>query len=293
MEIREMRVGEREAVGFDFGPDMGSNTENFASATVALSTGLTANGTPIIGGNNNTYVSQAFTVTTATAGSYYTVTITGTTSAGNIKKKVFLIRIVSDTAPAAANANTSLVRLDEAKAAIGKATDEDTAIIEMLIDNVSSEFDAYTGRNLATATYTNECYDGDGSRWLNLKNYPIIANLAVVEDDITLVVGNENDYLAYNTEGRLYRVDNTWYFGPKTIQVTYTAGYNCTSGTPTLPHDIKWAALRQIAYEFGRFSRKDDGLDSVTYPDGSKSMMQEGLLKSVTKVLDGYKRYTI
>jgi hypothetical protein len=233
------------------------------------------------------------TVGANTAVGYYTITYTGTTDGGNIKKKVYLIRVVSDVAPSAANANAALVRLDEAKAVIGKATDEDTAIIEMIIDGVSAEFNAYTGRTLATATYTNECYDGDGMRWLYLKNYPVTGNMTVTEDDIALTAGNENDYLAYNTEGRLYRVDNTWYFGPKTIQVTYTAGYNCTSGTPTLPHDIKWAALRQIAYEFGRFSRKDDGLDSVTYPDGSKSMMQEGLLKSVTKVLDGYKRYTI
>lgn len=288
-EIREMRVGEREAVGFDFAPDMGNNTEHFDSATVALSTGLSANGTPIISGNNNTYLSQAFTVTTATAGNYYTVTITGTTDAGNIKKKVFLIRVVADVAPSAANANTALVRLDEAKAIIGKTTDEDTAIIEMLIDGVSSEFSAYTGRNLMTATYTNETYDGDGMHWLYLKNYPVTANLAVVEDDIALTAGNENDYLAYNTEGRLYRVDDVWYYGPKTIQVTYTAGYS----NSTLPYDIKIAALKQIAHEYGQYSRKDWGLDSVSYPDGSRSMVQGGLLKLVKEVLDGYKRYTL
>ncbi len=291
--MREMRVGEREAVGFDFAPDMGNNTEYFTTASVALSTGLAANGTPIIGGNNNTYISQAFTVTTATAGNYYSVTITGTTDAGNIKKKVFFIRIVEDTMPSAANATLALVRLDEAKSYIGKTTDEDTAIIEQIIEFTGVRFNSYTDRHLVTATYTNEEYDGSGKEVMWLKNYPIIANLAIVEDDTALTAGNDNDYLAYNSTGKLVRMNDTWYYGPKEIQITYTAGYNATSGNITLPMEIRMAALQQIAYEFSRFQRKDIGLDSVSYPDGSISRTQTGLLKEVEQVLDGYKRYTL
>jgi len=291
-DIREMRIGERETISYDFAPDLAAN-EYFSSANIICANGLSANGSPAIGGNNNTQISQAFTVAANTADGYYTLTFTGTTDGGNIKKKVYLIRVVADVSPAAANANIALVRLDEAKSYVGKTTDEDTAVLERIVDSVSQQFNRYTGRTLASATYTNQTYDGDGMHWLYLKNYPITANLAVVEDDIALVAGNNNDYLPYNDEGRLYRVDDVWYFGPRTIQVTYTAGYNCTSGNITLPYDLRLAALSQIAYEFNRYQRKDWGMDSVSYPDGSRSMMQEGLLKDVKAILDGYKRYTI
>jgi hypothetical protein len=88
------------------------------------------------------------------------------------------------------------------------------------------------------------------------------------------------------------RINNVWYYGPKQVQVTYTAGYNATSGNVTLPTEIRMAALQQVAYEFGRYQRKDLGLDAVTYPDGSVARTQTGLLKEVEQVLDGYRRYS-
>jgi hypothetical protein len=290
MDIREKRASEKHPVGFDFAPDL-TGTEHFHSATVVCSTGLTAEGLPIIAGNNNTQITQI--ISGGTAGSYYTVTITGTTDTGNVFEKVFIVRVVSDVAPAAANANTALVRLDEVKGYLGKVTDEDTWLIEQLIDAIGVRFNSYTDRHLITATYTNECYDGTGLETLRLKNYPILANLAVVEDDVALTQGNENDYLSYNTEGQLVRVNKGWYAGNKTIQVTHTSGYNATNGTITLPVEIRLAAMKQIGFEFTRFQKKDWGGDSISYPDGSVTVTQEGLLKDVRQVLDGYRRYTL
>jgi hypothetical protein len=290
-DIREMRVGEKETIGLDFAPDLAAN-EYFSSANVTCANGLSANGSPTIGGNNNTCIRQTFTVDANTTANYYTVTFTGTTDGGNIKKRVYVIRVVTDTVPSAANATLALVRLDEAKAYLGKVTDEDTAIIEQIIESVGVRFNSYTDRHLVTATYTNEAYDGNGFAVMYLKNYPIVANLAVTENDTALTVGNNNDYLAYNDEGKLVRINNVWYYGPKQVQVTYTAGYNATSGNVTLPTEIRMAALQQVAYEFGRYQRKDLGLDAVTYPDGSVARTQTGLLKEVEQVLDGHRRYS-
>jgi hypothetical protein len=288
-DIREKRTAENLYIGFDFSAELGSG-EQIASANITCSNGLNSSGSPVLSANN-TQASQM--IYGGTTGTYYAVTIKVTTNSGNILQRDFIIRVVSDTIPSAANTGTALVRLDEAKGYIGKVTDEDTAIIDQLIDSVSRQFNVYTDRALVTANYANETYDGNGKQVMWLKNYPITGNMTVYEYDILLTAGNDNDYLCYNNEGRLYRVNRTWYFGPKMIQVTYTAGYNATTGNITLPADIRLAALKQIAFEFGRYSRKDLGLDSVTYPDGSIARTQSGLLKEVEEVLDGYRRYTL
>ena len=291
LPIREMKVSEKYAVGFDFSADFGVG-ENIASANVTCSNGLDKSGTYSLSANN-TQVSQMILANNATVGDYYGVTITATTNAGANLTKVFIIRVVEDTLPSAANTTLALVRLDEAKGFIGKVTDEDTAIIEQIIESVGGMFNAYTGRTLVSANYANETYDGNGKQIMWLNNYPVTGNMAVTENDTALTAGNDNDYLCYNSTGRLYRCNDAWYLGAKQIQVTYTAGYVATGNNVTLPADIRLAALQQIAYEFSRYQRKDIGLDSVTYPDGSISRTQTGLLKEVRVVLDQYRRYSL
>jgi len=291
-DIREMRIGEKETVSFDFQPDL-ANNEYFTTATAALDTGLSANGTATIGGANNTQISQQFTVANNTADGYYKLTITGTTDGGNIKKRTWLIRVVTYAAPTTANANTALVGLYEAKAYVGKLTDEDDGTIEIVIDSVSNMFDGYTNRNLAYATYTNEVYDGTGKAVFWLRNYPVSGNMTVTENDETLTAGNENDYLCYNSTGKMARMNDTWYYGPKQIQVSYNAGYVVSGNNANLPADIKLAALKQVQYEFSRYMKKDAGETTRSLESGMVTTTQEGLLKDVTLVLDKYKRYEI
>lgn len=290
MDIREKRAAEKFTVGFDFAPDLASG-EHFHSANVVCSTGLTATGLPIIAGDNNTQITQF--IEGGTAGNYYSVTITGTTDAGNIFQKVFVIRVVADVLPSTAGVY-ALVRLDEAKDYIGKTTDEDSAIIERIIDNVSREFNTYTDRTLVAFSHTNVYFDGNGKQIMYLPNWPVIsvgANTAVYEDGTLLVEGSNNDFILYPETGEMYRVNNVWYYGPRTIKATYIAGYVCTTANSTLPEDLRMAALKQIAYEFSHYQRKDWGVESITYPDGSRSTTQVGLLKDVQLVLDFYRRF--
>jgi hypothetical protein len=288
LEILEKRAGENQYVGFDFSSRLGTG-EQIVSANVTCSNGLNSTGLPVLSANN-TQVSQL--IYAGTVG-YYGVTFSVVTNAGNTKIHTYIIRLVTDTLPSAANANISLVRLDEAKGFIRKTTDEDTAIIDQLIDSVSGQFNAYWDGTIASTNYANEAYDGNGKQVMYLRNYPVTGNMTISENDVALTAGNDNDYLCYNSTGRLYRVNRVWYAGPKTVLVTYTAGYNCTTGNITLPSDIRLAALKQIAFEFGRYSRGDLGLDSVTYPDGSIARTQSGLLAEVKEVLDRYRRYTL
>ena len=289
-DIREKRANEAYYLGFDFTADLGTN-EQIASANATCSNGLNSTGNAVLSANNT---QASLYVSGGAVGNYYSVTFKATTNSNNVLERMFIVRVISDTLPSAANAGLALIRLDEAKAFIGKVTDEDTAILEQFIESVGVQFNGYTGRALITANYANETYDGNGKQIMWLKNYPITGNMAIYEDDILLTAGNDNDYLCYNNEGKLMRVDDVWYFGPKEIQVTYTAGYNATSGNITLPADIRLAALQQVAAEFQRYKSKSWREVSRSLADGSVSYENGGgLIDPVRHTLEAYKRYTL
>jgi hypothetical protein len=289
-DIREKRANESYYLGFDFTADLGTG-ENIASATATCSNGLNSSGSPVLSANNT---QASLYISGGTAGNYYSITFKLTTNSNNVLERMFIVRVVSDTLPSAANAGLALIRLDEAKAYIGKVTDEDTAIMDQLIESVGAQFNGYTGRTLITANYANEAYDGNGKQIFYLKNYPVTGNMTVIEDDITLTAGNDNDYLCYNNEGKLFRVNSVWYYGPKEIQVTYTAGYNATSGNITLPTDIRLACLQQVAAEFQRYKTKSFREVSRSYADGSVSYENgTGLIDPVKDILNGHRRFTL
>jgi hypothetical protein len=294
-DIREVRFGEKCTVGFDFSSELGLGAgEQISSANATVSTGLNMSGNAVISANN-TQVSAMISCNNNTAGNYYGVTLEATTNAGNILKRLFIIRVITDTLPTPAGVY-ALVTLSEVKGYIGKTTDEDDAILERIIDNVSREFNAYTDRILVAFSHTNVYLDGNGKQIMWLPNYPVIstgANTAIYEDGILLSEGEDYDYILYPETGKLYRVSGVWYWGPRKIKATYVAGYICTAANNTLPEDIRMAALKQIAYEFGHYQKKDWGVDSITYPDGSRTQTQQGLLKDVQVALDFYRRFTL
>jgi hypothetical protein len=87
-----------------------------------------------------------------------------------------------------------------------------------------------------------------------------------------------------------------WPYGPQALKVAYTGGYHQPVGegeqppegyTP-VPDDLEMAVRSQVAYDFRR--RRDIGLESVSFPDGSIQKMSSGeFLSSVKQVLDRYR----
>jgi hypothetical protein len=222
---------------------------------------------------------------------YYTVTLTIGTSAGNIYEKAFIIRIVSDVLPTFMS-TLALVSLADVKAYIGKETDEDTAVLETIINSVSAVFNGYTKRNLAKQTYTAVYLDGNGQERLYLPNWPITVVTSLYEDNVLMVAGENSNYLLYADDGYVLRMPSgaVWMTGPKKIKITYDAGYVCLTGTITLPFDLKFAALKQIAYEFSQYSKKTWGESARSFADGSISIEIPGLLKDVQDILWRYRR---
>lgn len=192
---------------------------------------------------------------------------------------------------------TALVTVAAAKAYCGIETAITTwdSILETLIDGVSEAFNRSCDRTLAKATYTGAYLDGPGTRELVLPNFPVISITSVEEDDLALTEGDEYDYLLYAESGILWRVGGDWLLGPKTVKITYTAGYIAIPGageTESIPADLKLAALQQVAAEWQAIKNKSWGKLSDSGPDGASITRFESgqFLREVRQVLERYRR---
>jgi hypothetical protein len=154
------------------------------------------------------------------------------------------------------------------------------------ITDVSYRVQALYSVDLEQQTYI-EIKDGGGRR-LYVDNPPIVSVTTVIaSNDLSFPASDAvptTDYAIVNRSWDIAHI-SCWPAGPNGIQVTYIGGYldADTSGT-TLPRSIQEAVARQVAYEFEQ--RKNIGLTSVEFPDGSIQKETDGILKSVRVVLD-------
>jgi len=194
--------------------------------------------------------------------------------------------------------STALVTLAQLKAYLGPEFTGTTwdAALEGIINSVSVMFDGYVKRTLAKTTYTNLYLDGNGQETLWLPNWPIVSITSIYEDDTLLVEGEDYDY--YPDSGELIRLDGVWFKGKKTVLITYAAGYIVQGGTAgtgetALPKDIVHACFMQSAREWKKTQGSAWGVNSQSFPDGSITRFEGGLLKEVKEILDHYTRYGI
>jgi len=163
-------------------------------------------------------------------------------------------------------------------------TDWDSLITE-IIGAVSARCAAYCNRDFESKSRV-EYHDG-GGQYLYLKNLPV-ASIASIYGSYTWEWASGDlidagDYVLHSSGMVGYRY-GAWPYGPKTLKVTYTAGYAAIA----VPDDLEMAARSQVAYDFGR--RKDIGLESVSFPDGSIQKVNSGeFLPSVKAVLNRYR----
>jgi hypothetical protein len=283
--IREKRAGELTTVGLDLSGELGAETIQGVTSTV--DTGLTKEGSPTYLG---TIVYQP--VSGGTPGNYYLVTFTVTTNAGSVIVRPVIVRVISDVKPTAISPTQALVSLEDAKAVIGKTTDEDTAIIELIISGVSAAFNSFTGRNLKYQEYATVYLDGNGEQKLSLPNYPVTSIGTVVEDDLTLTEGDDHDYLLYtnDNDAYLYKVGGTWTTTPKGVQLTvFKAGFSDVA----MPPDLKMVCLKQVAWEFKQYQGKRWGEQTHSFEAGSVSFETGELLDSVKAILSRYRRLSL
>lgn len=165
------------------------------------------------------------------------------------------------------HALTSVARLAAFRQAdVPAASSSEEALYQNIINSVSDYIESYTGRRLIQTTYTQEEYNGTGSQYIVLKNYPVDTdagvtverrNSAVNDDDWQTI---DSRYYFVNAASGIIEGANEnigWRKGTNNYRVTYTAGYD---------FDLSTTFLSDFAadLEFIVWSLADTALTNIT-----------------------------
>jgi len=127
------------------------------------------------------------------------------------------------------------------------SANDETTVTNLLIPAADAAIENYVGYSLSYQENIVETFDGDDSEDLFVKRAPIISVASVVEDDVTLVSGNLNDYVVYKALGLIKRTGLQYWSAQRlqNITVTYTAGYSDSEvSAEDIPNDIKFVSAR-------------------------------------------------
>lgn len=146
----------------------------------------------------------------------------------------------------------------------------DDSRIEMLINACSSAIENFCRRTFNTTTYTDEEYDGNNTRYINLENYPVSSisqvtvNGEVISSDQykvkakTGVLARIGPYPNTFTGLSISRFNTVWNRGDANVLVTYIAGYD------VIPPDLEQACILYVM----SFYKSDVANFSTTFTDG-------------------------
>ena len=178
----------------------------------------------------------------------------------------------------------NLTTLAKVKTLLELAETDWDGLINELIGAVSERCASYCNRDFENKSRV-EYHDG-GGRYLYLMGLPVVGSITSIygSDTWEWASGdliNADDYFLHASGMLGYRY-GAWPYGPKALKVTYTGGYDAFyegEGSPPegynpVPDDLEMAARTQVAYDFNR--RKDVGLESVSFPDGSIQKVSSG-----------------
>lgn len=174
------------------------------------------------------------------------------------------------------------------------------SLLELLIKTVTDLVQNYCNRAFVQIAYTQEEYDGTGTKELLLKNFPIKVasgftlekNNATDNSDSWETVDAE-DYFVDADRGVIAKLTDFWPAKNK-YRATYTAGYerSTDTGIAAWPYDLELACISLTAILYNR--RKAMGIKnesvgdfSVTFSDALEDD------PSIKTTLDKYKRYVL
>ena len=155
----------------------------------------------------------------------------------------------------------------------------------------------YLGRDIETATYTDEIYDGSGTNYLITRQRPItaITTLQVyegldgdgVEDWETWTQNDEYQRLIIVKEAHALYMEPKFPKGDQNLKVTYTAGYSAAN----IPDDIDYVCKQLMALKYMKFDKKLLGKTSVSMNVGAShadtyEVSEQNFLKQIEHYRD-------
>jgi hypothetical protein len=199
--------------------------------------------------------------------------------------------------------SNALIALADEKIYLNEATATFDTILESLINSVSAMFDneIRPGSQVVEATDSTLTLSGNGRKYLYLPRWPVTSIATIKEDGVTMVSGEDDDYLLYGAKGYLKRMGcKVWAEGDQNIVLTsVVAGYTAaaTVGPPavaaTMPDDLRLGCMKQVAFELQQYKRKEWGETSRSLPDGSFQRLTVGILPDVEEILAKYRRIRV
>jgi hypothetical protein len=181
-----------------------------------------------------------------------------------------------------------LASIPDLKIFLDKTDSEADLLLAMIIEASSASFEGYTNRWFQKMSRTQ--YFDSGGTILQLRAFPIdmtVATVVTIDNDIQV---SDDDYYVSPDKGYIEFQTSTVKGEPREISVSYTGGYEWTSGSGRLdvPIDLMFACLLQAALVFR--NRRNLGVVSITLPDGSVNVSsQNEFLPQVVTVLDRYR----
>jgi len=184
--------------------------------------------------------------------------------------------------------DTTVALLTEAEALEIIGEDADISLVRAMLNAISIHFASITGRNLLLATYTNEYYDGSGTRNLVLRETPVkqVDALYVgINETVALVQGIDKDFMLDKAAGIITLMAGVFPGLPYSVKVTYQAGLE------TVPHDLKFAAKKAIAFLYSERTRI--GISAISTPDQVTTYIEQSYPKQVIEIVQRYRRLLV
>lgn len=185
-----------------------------------------------------------------------------------------------------------IITVDDVIEYIGDST-LNREFIRQLIFAFQHLAESYCSRQFKPTGIVNDRYNGDGSRKLILKNYPLldISKLTIIEENGTFQYITERDvdhdkpegFIAEFNEGIIYLTSKYKFLrGIENILVNYIYGYD------EIPEDLKLIALEWISFKVSH--RDSIGIESESLGPYRVSFDKDYLSISCKQVLNAYKR---
>jgi hypothetical protein len=192
---------------------------------------------------------------------------------------------------------TNLITLQEYKDSLGITSPKDDYKTDGIIESVSQLVKTYCGNSFVDF-YTVPKVEVFDFPWnldcIFLTEGPIVGITSVEErvnisDSFTTLTEDSDYYIKEETDS-IYRIGTggikkNWALGPRTVRITYTAGYEFC------PYDLRLAVLDLVTYYLKDEHKERRTLSSASVQNASASNSSVAFPDHIKRVLDLYKVY--
>ena len=177
--------------------------------------------------------------------------------------------------------SNALCTADQVKDYAGIEDTHKNDAVELYINAASDLIDEYLGYSPVSDTYSDEVYDGNGTKFLTTRSRPISSLTSVECEGDTVDI---TDFV--NRSWYIDGYDYVFIRGNSNYTVSYVAGYSADD----MPAAITLACVKIAALMIKEDGRTGSlGTSSISHGDGSRTFLEPGY-DSILDTLSTYRR---